>query len=362
MGSPSALVQARVPHMNTTRRRLLMAALMVLLGLSAWLLWPRPAPPLFHGKPESSWIKEIGIGEQTQQWRSFGQDGIDVLVRGLEKGHRPAERLYRKAYYRVARRLPFRLGRFLPLPADPRWENRWSLVIQLGKMGEKARPAMTRALSDEDAFVRDLSIRFFTGGISGSREGYGLLGHLDDREKRALLPSFLRAMNDKDDRPRSQAAIALAYYPQQAEVVVPALVKALQDSYSEARISAAVALNRLDPATAKKAGAVSAIIPLLNDPSDQVVCRAAEALCEFKGQPELAVPALIGALQGTSTEVACTAVSSLEHGFPSQAEMIIPALQRAAQRKDNTASYAAAALNPNAEVKKRVALRKGLWA
>ena len=169
-------------------------------------------------------------------------------------------------------------------------------------------------------------------------------------------------MNDKDDRPRSQAAIALAYYPQQAEVVVPALVKALQDSYSEARISAAVALNRLDPATAKKAGAVSAIIPLLNDPSDQVVCRAAEALCEFKGQPELAVPALIGALQGTSTEVACTAVSSLEHGFPSQAEMIIPALQRAAQRKDNTASYAAAALNPNAEVKKRVALRKGLWA
>ena len=345
MGSPSGPASPRLTRMNTTRRWLLMAALSVVLGLFAWLLWAHPAPALCHGKPESAWIKQVCTGdEQTQQWQAFGKEGVDVLVRGPEKGHCPAQRLYRKAYRRVASRLPFRLGRFLPLPADPGWENRWSLAIQLSKMGEIATPAMTRALSDEDPVLRELSIRFFTGGLAGSRAGHALLGRLNGREKRALLPAFLQAMNDRDPRPRSQAAIALACYPQQAAVVVPSLVKALQDPYSETRLSAAVALNRLDPAAAKKAGAVSAIIPLLNDQSDRVVCNAAEALCEFQAQPELAVPALISALQGRRTKIACIVISSLEHEFRSQAEMIIPGLKRAAQRNDNAASYAAAAL------------------
>ena len=56
--------------------------LVVLLAGLAWLLLPAP-DPLFHGKPESVWIKSIvynGDENQTRQWREFGPEGVRVLV------------------------------------------------------------------------------------------------------------------------------------------------------------------------------------------------------------------------------------------------------------------------------------------
>ena len=60
--------------MKGKRRILLFALFVALLGGLAWLLAPA-ADPLFHGKPESVWIKRIeynGDEKQTQQWRELG--------------------------------------------------------------------------------------------------------------------------------------------------------------------------------------------------------------------------------------------------------------------------------------------------
>ena len=104
--------------MKPRRRTLLLALLLAVAGGLAWLLWPEP-DPIFHGKPESAWIKGIeynGSDEPTKQWREFGPEGVRVLIRGLEKADRPWERFYRKTYRQLTLRLPFGLARLLPAP------------------------------------------------------------------------------------------------------------------------------------------------------------------------------------------------------------------------------------------------------
>ncbi len=132
----------------------------------------------------------------------------------------------------------------------------------------------------------------------------------------------------------------MKYYPEQAPLVAPALVKTLQDPSPYVRLMAAEALNRVDADAAKKAGAVTVMIPLLKDPDNQVASRAAFALRQFQNDAEAAVTALIEALHSTNSNVGCDAVWSLEWAFPQHADRIIPELRKAAERKDNVGSYA----------------------
>jgi len=333
--------------MQPRRRMVLVTLLLAVAGGLVWRLWPEP-DPIFHGKPESAWIKGIeynGSDEQTKQWREFGPEGVRVLIRGLKKADRPWERFYRGAYQRLAPRLPFGLARLLPAPQDDSGRATRmcviSLLSRLGKDAMAAAPAVARALDDEAAAVRQIAIGFF----NDTEDDNCLLNKLDPKLKQRLLPAFIRAMQDTGDWGlRNNAALALRYYPEQAQVVVPVLVKGLQDPIPAVRLLAAVALNRVDPDAATKAGAVLVVTSVLKDPDDQVAHRAASALRDFQRQPELAVPALIEALQSTNTLVACSAVWSLERAFPGQADSIIPALKQAAQRNDNVAKYATAAL------------------
>jgi len=333
--------------MKPSRRTLLLALLLGVAGGLAWWLWPE-ADPIFHGKPESAWIKGIeynGGDEQTKQWREFGPEGVRVLIRGLERADRRWERFYRGAYQPLAPRLPFGLARLLPAPQDDSGRvTRMcviSLLSRLGKDAMAAAPAVARTLKSEDRGVRQIAIGFF----NDTEDDNCLLNKLDPKLKQRLLPEFIRAMQDtRDWGLRNNAALALKYYPEQAQAVAPVLVKALQDSVPAVRLLAAVALNRVDPETAKKAGAVSVVTSVLKDPDDQVAHRAAAALRDFQSQADAAVPALIEALQSTNTLVVSTAVRSLERAFQGQADRIVPALTQAAERNDNVAKYAVAAL------------------
>jgi hypothetical protein len=333
--------------MKPSRRTLLLALLIVVGGLALWL-WPEP-DPIFHGKPESAWIKGIeynGSDDQTKQWREFGPEGVRVLIRGLERADRRWERFYRGAYQRLAPRLPFGLARLLPAPAAILTAGPPSSIINLLSRLDKeaklaAAPAVARAMKSEDRGVRQIAIGFF----NDTEDENALLNQLDPKLKRKLLPDFIRAMQDAADWGlRNNAALALRYYPEQAQVVAPVLVKALQDSVPAVRLLAAVALNRVDPESAKKAGAVSVVATVLKDPDDQVAWRAADALRDFQSQADVAVPALVEALQSTNTLVACSAIWSLEAAFRNHTNAFEPALKQAAQRNDNAGRYAAAAL------------------
>ena len=312
-----------------------------------------PREPLFHGKPESQWLTNIVYGmslseaqnkEQVQRWRDFGPEGLRVLERGLAPNR---GLIYQRLYGRLASILPGPALRFLPAPPPKIVGGTRHIVMDLlcrmGKDAYPAWPAVARTLSDEDPWVRARAITFFTG----SEDDKALLNHLPAKEKQKLLPLFIRSLEDGgwSWNPRNNAALALRYFPEQASLFTPALIKALQDAFPYVRLNAAITLNRVDPVAGSKAGAVTVVAKELQNPDYNLSGQAAFALRQFQHDADLAVTALIDALHGTnSAVVGASTVWSLEHAFPNHADRIIPELRKAAERKDNAGGYAKGAL------------------
>ena len=337
--------------MNGKRRILLIGLSVVLLAGLGWLSW-LPRDPLFHGKPESEWIKGIAYGmslsedlnkEQIRRWGDLGSEGLRVLERGLNASD---GRTYRKLHRRLSARLPWALMRLLPAPKmDATSGTRQTLLSLLWRMGKDARPAwpaVARALADENPEVRQSAITFFTH----PEDDTAFLNQMPVSQKKLLLPLFIRAIADKGANwgLRNNAALALKYYPEEASLAAPALAKALQDPAPYVRLVSAEALNRVDAAAAKRAGAATVLIQLLQNPDDQVAARAALVLRQFQDDADAVLPALIAAMHGTNSHVGCNAVWSLEWAFPQQSDRIIPELRKAAERKDNVGGYARVAL------------------
>lgn len=237
-------------------KRVLLAGLLILIacGSALWLSI-RPRDPLFRGKPESHWIGHLSYGdeEQVERWREFGPEGVHVLIRALDGADRPVDRLYRKVYRSLVRTVPRAAMDRLPSPrADLTRSTRMNVVqllSRLSKDAKEAAPVMARALRDDDHSVRQLAITFFTAG----EDEHCLLNQMQAGAKRRLLPDFIRAMQDPNPGVRNNAAIALRYYPEEAETVVPVLVHALQDPVPKVRKVAAAALKAIDPTAAEKA-------------------------------------------------------------------------------------------------------------
>lgn len=334
------------------KRRIVGIALGVMLVAGvAWIMLS-PRDPLFHGKPESYWITNIAYGmsltdaqnkEQVQRWRDFGPEGLRVLERGLatKRGQ-----TYRNIHGRLARILPGALLRLLPTPPPKIMGGTRHIVLDLlGRMGKDAHPAwpaVARALTDEDAWTRGSAISFFTRG----EDDKALVNQLPAKEKKKLLPLFVRALEDGRGGMslRNNAAIALRYYAEDGALVAPPLVKALQDPEPLVRLRSAETLNRVNPDAAKKADAVSVVTNLLRNPDDQIAANAASVLRQFQNEADIAVAALIEALHSTNSHVGCNAVWSLEWVFPQHADKIIPELKKASERKDNVGGYARSAL------------------
>lgn len=239
------------------RKRIVLGALVLVVvsvTVTGLLIWPRD--PLFRGKPESVWIEHLVYRdeEQVKQWHEFGLEGVYVLIRALEGAKRPRDRAYRGAYRGLGRILPNGMMQVLPTPKmDLGLGTRMKVVDLLSRLSKDAKlatPVMIRTLRDEDHSVRQIAITFFTEG----EDENALLNQMEAGEKARLLPEFLRLMQDENAGVRNNAIIALRYYPEQAQVVVPVLVKALNDPSPPVGNLAADALKRIDPAAAAKAG------------------------------------------------------------------------------------------------------------
>ena len=295
-------------------------------------------------KLESEWIKNLKYSddEQLKEWRTYGEEGVQVLIRGMERANRPTERAYRQ----FSRQMPYWVSRWLPATKlDATRSTRMtiaSLLSSLGSDAKSATPIMVRMLNDdEDDSVRQIVITFFTY----TEDAKCPLNQMPAKEKRALLPAFLRSM--QISQLRNNAAIALRFYPEESKIVAPVLVKALQDSDPAVRLLAAEALGAVAPSAAKQADTLSVVIEIAKLPDDQIVSRAVAALGDFPDAPEPAVRALIEALVSTNTLVACQSVWSLQSApkeYKQFSGSIIPALQKAAERKDNVRGYARSAL------------------
>jgi hypothetical protein len=235
-----------------TKRAVLFAALLAISA--AFFFWLRASQTdlVFRGQPESVWIQALVYRDepQAEQWRKFGPKGVHVLMRALDDANRPFERDYRKLYHKMA---PI-AGRFIPHPRmDSTRARRMTvcdLLCRLGKDAAIATPAMIRELDDEEASVRQIAINFFTL----PEDQTALLNQMDKAEKQKLLPTFIRDIQDSHPGLRINAAVALGYYSEQTAIVVPILVKALQDSDPQAALAARASLNKIDPKAATNAG------------------------------------------------------------------------------------------------------------
>jgi hypothetical protein len=342
--------------MATAKRRGPKRSVLVFLPLAfvitALLLWFarftfRNNDPLFRGRPESEWIKNLKYrdDQQVEEWRTYGEEGVKVLVRGLEHANRPGERAYRQFYPRM----PGFLVRWLPSPRDDATRSTRmclvSLLANLGNDANSATPIMIRTVNrDEDDSVRQSAINFFTT----SEDEKCRLNQLPADQKKQVLPGLVRDLQgSRSWGLRNNAANALKWFPEQRAILAPVLVRTLQDPQAQVRLLAAEALNRVDSDTAKRAGAISVVIAITKNPDDQISHRAVSALRFFKGDAELAVPTLIECLQHTNTLVACEAVWALEWApreFKKYADIVVPALRNAAERKDHVGKYATVAL------------------
>ena len=230
--------------------------LAVLLGVGVPWMVTKSRDPSFRGIAESDWIRTLAYNndDQVRQWREFGPEGVQVLIRGLDKAYHPAEILYRKVHRQLRRTLPQMVLAWLPAPRpDATRSARMKityLLASLSKDAGAATPIMTRALDDEDAGVRQLAITFFTQG----EDENALLNRLEPKRKLALLPRFLAAMQDTSWGVRNNAAVALRYYPERSETVSAILIKALNDPDPHVRLVAARSLHRVAPDRKVEAG------------------------------------------------------------------------------------------------------------
>jgi HEAT repeat protein len=96
------------------------------------------------------------------------------------------------------------------------------VLSRLSKDAASATPAMIKLVGDEADGVRQIAITFFTQG----EDEQALLNRMEPAAKRKLLPKFIQLMDDENSGVRNNVVIALRYYPEEAQVVTPALLKA----------------------------------------------------------------------------------------------------------------------------------------
>lgn len=322
------------------------AGLLLLTLVVVWGVFRVCYPPdrMFRGKPEREWIQSLRYNDdaQVEQWRQFGPEGAQVLVRALERSPRPPGAAYRKFYSSLAGVLPSSVMGLLPSPKPQITGGQRmavaALIARLGKEAEMiAMPVMIRSLSDEDESMRGWAISFFTQG----EDEQALLNRLGKKQKSALLPHFLWAAKSNSWSVRNNACIALSYYKDDAATILPTLAVALQGAQPQLQLVAAQAIHAIAPEEEIKLGVVPVLTNVLANPDDQVAYRAAQQLGAVRKQPAESVGALVVAAGSTNSLVAGAAIRALQ-GFPDQARSIIPALEQIEARSQGGIRRAAA--------------------
>ncbi|MDB6028037.1 MAG: domain containing protein [Verrucomicrobiales bacterium] len=324
--------------------------------LVAGVAYFRSTPdPMFRGKKESQWIAGListddpqamyngGLRartKQAQEWKEFGPEGVQVLIRGLDNATHPVEKAHRQIYDWLALRLPV-IARNFPKPKidGTRDERRRiaGLLSKLARSGHEPASVMRRCLDDEDSKVREMAFMLFTSGV----DEFARLNQIDENDKASLLSYFIRVTKVPEQQNRIGAVHALGYYPEKTKKVVPVLLEALQDTAPPVRFAAAISLQKVASEDVIATSVVPVLIGLLQTPS---ACDSARLLGELKREPALSVPALMQTVQtNKSTLLACIAIIALSH-FEEQAEAIVPALQKVALREDNVGHHAREAL------------------
>ena len=305
-------------------------------------LFVAPRDRMFRGKPESQWIAELKYSEdqRAKQWKAFGPEGVDVLVRALETANAEANRskFYNRCAGILSRIRP--LQRLLPFTDRQAIRiRRMCLLSLLSRLGNDAMPAavsvMIQTARDADWSISMMAISFFTDG----EDDKAPLTRIDRGTKRELLDVLIAAMQHSDWGMRNNAAIALGYYADEKEKVAPVLVKALADNKAEVQLLAAKSLLQVAPDELLPNGAIPMVIAIAKSSDEQIAYRAVELLGDMKKEPVKVLPVLCEAALRTNILLSDTAIHALTQ-FPEQSAITLPVLEKVAEQNSQTSRHA----------------------
>ncbi|MDB6018426.1 MAG: putative lyase [Pedosphaera sp.] len=191
-------------------------------------------------------------------------------------------------------------------------------AISLGQMGGVAEPALTNlmeGLKDIDAYVRLQAAR-----------ALGAIG----KQPMLVVPALVESLKDPSSGVRSAAVISLGAFGDEAATT--ALLTALADPDDKVRAAALSTLKSIAPELAAKQ-TVRTRIRDLKDPSPYVRFMAAYYLGVLHQEPDIAVPALIDALNDVNVDVRRHAAHALGK-FGPVAKAAVPKLLSMAQDQE----------------------------
>ena len=286
-------------------------------------------PGLIQGKTESEWINSIvyrGDDDQTRRWHALGPRGIQMLVRALK----PPANKEAETQRNIGRKTRMDAANLLCELANYYTQ---SIIDAKG-----AIPRLIESLKTEtDGGVLGNELACFEGPIK-------MMG---EKDKAALFPELVRAMQSRETSVRINALVALQYYPGQTDSVVPLMVKSLQDFNPQVRVTAVKALNQFDPQNAAAADFVQILIGCITGPAGDTPGVANDAvieLGELHRDPDLAVPALMQTLRSDDIYIRENSAAALGK-FGNQAKPVVNALHKALEDPDaNVRQQAAMAL------------------
>jgi HEAT repeats len=295
--------------MKLRRALLWLLPAILALGATVWF-WPAPERVL-DGKSERQWIAELGHGftyssQQDLVWRSFGDEGIRVLVRGYTESRGSLQYQWQRIYLKLWRRLPLGVLRMLPGGEYVASQQRRSRIVALlGSLDNRnllGLKAAVLALDDVDTEARAAAIHYFDPRR---------LSWVDSSTKSALLTRFLDGLKDPEWWIRNNSLEALRGFPEAASVVAPAAKQALLDPSPWTQLAAAEVLHAVAPDQVVDAGAVPVLVKVLANPDPQIAEKAAEMLGQLGAAPEIAVPALLKMLGSTNALLGRVSAASL---------------------------------------------------
>ena len=161
------------------------------------------------------------------------------------------------------------------LLTDPDPNLRHQAFYLLQQFGVDPKPALKKALAGKDDKVRvSVAALMLTTGV--------------DRD--SALPILRDYLKSKDPEIRIQAATSLAQMRLEGEQLIPILIEGLKSKTSGLRQMSLHGLQNIGPQ--KAAGAVNAIVDLLDEPDSNFTSQVCYILVQMKADPKIAVPKL----------------------------------------------------------------------
>ena len=179
---------------------------------------------------------------------------------------------------------------------DPDPQLRHQAFYLLQQFGVDPKPGLRKALAGKDDRIRvSVASLMLTTGV-------------DRNDSVAVLREYLKS---DDPEIRIQAATTLAQMRLEGDTLVPILIEGLKNKTPGIRHSSLTGLQNLGPQ--KAAGAVNAIVDLLDDPDTNFASQVCWILRGMKADPKIAVPKLTKLLKSSDYNLKQAATNVLAY-------------------------------------------------